>query len=81
MHVKKYETYIDTATKERCALLLELQRRLRNKRHARENISLGVSLVKKVIKADADADDLSGVLRLCTNCIQNELWMACESLS
>ena len=34
---------------------------VRNKRHARENISLGVSLVKKVIKADADADDLSGV--------------------
>ena len=60
-NVKKYETYIDAATKERCVLLLELQRWLRNKRHARENISLGVSLVKKVIKADADADDLSGV--------------------
>ena len=60
-NVKKYETYIDAATKERCVLLLELQRWLRNKRHARDNITLGVSLVKKVIKADADADDLSGV--------------------
>ncbi|CAB4017650.1 Hypothetical predicted protein, partial [Paramuricea clavata] len=60
-NVKKYGTYIDAATKERCALLPELQKWLRNKKNARDNISLGVSLVKKVIKADADADDLLGV--------------------
>ena len=60
-NVKKYEEYIEAPTKERCLLLKELQRWLKNKQRARENVTFGVSLVKKLIKADGDADDLSGV--------------------
>ena len=59
--VKKYEAHIEAPTKERCLLLKELQRWLKREQDARENITFGVSLVQKLVKADADADDLSGV--------------------
>ena len=59
--VKKYEAHIEAPTKERCMLLKELQRWLKSKQDARETITSGVSLVQKLVKADADADDLSGV--------------------
>ena len=59
--VKKYEARIEAVTKERCILLEELQIWLGNKERARKSITSGVSLIKKLIKADADADELSGV--------------------
>ena len=60
-NLKKYEKYIEAATKERCILLTKLRKWLTNKEHARGNITSGVSLVKKLVKVDADAEDLSGV--------------------
>ena len=60
-NLKKYETYIEAATKERCLLLTELKKWLTNKKHARENITMVVSLVKELVKNDADADNLSSL--------------------
>ncbi len=60
-NVKKYEAHIEAATKERCILLGELQNWLKDKKCARESITSGVLLVKKLVEADADAEDLSEV--------------------
>ena len=59
--VKKYEAFIEANTKERCELLKELGRWLANKERARNTISSGVLLVEKLVKADADVDELSSV--------------------
>ena len=60
-NLKKYEACIDAATKERCILLKELKSWLADKKNARENITTGVLLVEKLVKVDADADDLLGL--------------------
>ncbi|XP_028404282.1 uncharacterized protein LOC114526934 [Dendronephthya gigantea] len=68
--VKKYERYIEANTKKRCELLKELGQWLEDKELARSSIPAGVLLVEKLIKADADVDELSGVTEfvceLCT---------------
>jgi hypothetical protein len=61
INLKKYETHIEEETKERCTLLKELKSWLTNKKRARENITAMVSLVQKLVKVDADAEDLSGL--------------------
>ncbi len=58
-NVKKYRAFIEPATKERCRLLNGLKKWMAQQ--ARENISRGVSLIKQLVKVDADADDLSEV--------------------
>ena len=60
-NLKKYEACIEAATKERCILLKELKSWLTDKKKARENITTGVLLVEKLVKVDADADDLLGL--------------------
>ena len=60
-NVKKYAAYIQPTTKERCILLKELQKWLKNETYARENIQLGVSIVKKLVEADVEVEDLLGV--------------------
>ena len=65
--VKKYKDYIDSTTKKRCELLKDLESWLSNRKHARNNISYGRDLIKNLVKAEADSDDLSLVTDFITD--------------